>query len=120
MSLTRILHIEDSESVSYLIKEAFESHFSNVIFEPASTLQDAYNLLTTKHYDIVFYDLCFGYDFPLKIKDLKPGSLLIAMSAMLLFHDIPRCVDDIIFSQQVSPYSKDLKMVLAKHGFYLK
>jgi len=120
MSLTRILYIEDDIDISYTIKSAFELHFNNVAMDLASTLEEVHESITTKHYDIIFYDLCFGYDYPEKIRDMKPGALLIAMSVALLYHDIPKCFDASIFTMQITPRSPSLKMLLKEYGITLK
>ncbi|MBI2151148.1 hypothetical protein HYU21_00275 [Candidatus Woesearchaeota archaeon] len=93
--------IVDDERYTGLYKDILERRFSNLQVRVGYSNEDVFEALNSGSYDVIFYDLGIGSDDYLKrdysivekIRELKPGAVIIGTSAFIQYHYDLECLD---------------------------
>jgi len=137
MDLIKILWIDDNEFLNEeLLKTKFKKRFKKVEFQTEKTMINVLGELNSKHYDVILYDIGMDKDesfcYAQKIRDLKPGAILIAASYSMDCYkklgsfpsNLPRLFDDKIDFLSIIEMlqglnNKEFQMILKKFGINL-
>lgn len=125
MTIVNLLIIDENHYIKEgTLEQLYQYKFKNVNCVVSKSNPDALDKLSSSSYDVIAYDL--GMDnrdsTALKIRDLKPGAIFVAMSAMANdghthYHSLPEdCFDLIQNTQNVWSASPEFINQLRRYG----